>query len=469
MKKIDAILINPCLFKKESNIWKKIDSCFPSLGLASIAAYVREKGFKVRIIDAPAYRLSVEAFEDYLKKNFNNYEPRYIGFTATTPSIKNAYAMAKIAKKIYPQAKIVFGGVHSTVLPKEVIGQLEIDIVVKGEGEITFYEILSDRRLSDIDGIVYQDEHQIIFNKQRQRIDNLDSLSFPAYDLLPMDKYYPALGAYKKLPAMSMLTARGCPGRCTFCNKTLGERMVFRSADSLIEEIKLLIKDYGIKQIMFYDDTFTVYKENAKRFCQLLIEQNINIAWCCFSRVDYVDLDLLKLMKKSGCHQIMYGIESGVQEVLNSIDKKVNLETIKKVVKLTKMAKIDVRGAFMIGSPIETKETVLQTLDFAIELNPELAIFNITTPYPGTAMFEQVKRKNLIMTYDWDDYDLSKPVMRLEHISQQEISDLYRYCYRKFYFRPKYILMRLIRLLRNPSEMKLAWDSVKGVFSFLRN
>jgi radical SAM superfamily enzyme YgiQ (UPF0313 family) len=467
-KTLDAILINPCLFKKGRNIWKGIDSCFPSLGLASIAAYVRQKGFRVKIIDAPALRISVESFENYLRDNYSNEQPRYVSFTAVTPSIRNAYAMAKIVKKIYPQTKIVFGGVHATVLSKEVIGQDEVDIVVRGEGEITFYEILSNRELSGIDGIVYQKDSQIIFNKERERIKNLDDLPWPAYNLLPMDKYYPAKGSYQRLPAMSMLTGRGCPGQCTFCNKTLGKLMIFRSAQSLIEEIKMLIKDYGIKQIMFYDDTFTVYKENVRKFCHLLLEQNIDISWCCFSRVDYVDLDLLKLMKKAGCHQIMYGIESGDQNVLDSINKNITLNLAREVVKLTKLAKIDVRGAFMVGNPIETRETVLRTLDFALELDPDVAIFNITTPYPGTQMFEEAERKGMILTYNWDDYDLSNPVMKLENLSQKEISDLYRYCFKKFYLRPKYILMRLKRLLSRPSEIGLAFNSLKAVFSFLK-
>ena len=467
-KTLDAILINPCLFKKERNIWKEIDSCFPSFGLASIAAYVREKGFTVKIIDAPALRISVESFENYLRDNYSNEQPRYVGFTAVTPSIRNAYAMAKIVKKIYPQTKIVFGGVHATVLSEEVIGQDEVDIVVRGEGEITFYEILSNRELSKIDGIVYQKNSQIIFNKERERIKNLDDLPWSAYDLLPMDKYHPAKGSYQRLPAMSMLTGRGCPGRCTFCNKTLGKLMIFRSAQSLVEEIKMLIRDYGIKQIMFYDDTFTVYKENVRKFCHLLLEQNIDISWCCFSRVDYVDLDLLKLMKKAGCHQIMYGIESGDQNVLDSINKNITLNLAREVVKSTKLAKIDVRGAFMVGNPIETRETVLRTLDFALELDLDVAIFNITTPYPGTQMFEEAKSKGLILTYNWDDYNLSKPVMKLENLSQKEISDLYRYCFKKFYLRPKYILMRLKRLLSRPSEIGLAFNGLKAVFSFLK-
>ncbi|MFH1173032.1 MAG: radical SAM protein [bacterium] len=465
---LDAILINPSLFKQDKNIWKEIDSCFPAIGLSAIAAYIRQQGFKVKIIDAPALRLSVESFDKYLKDNYSQEPPRYVGFTAVTSAVKNAYAMAKIVRQIFPQAKIVFGGVHPTVLPAEVINQPEVDIVVKGEGELTFTEILAGRELAEIKGIVYKTDGQVMDNPARERIDNLDQLPFPAYDLLPMDKYYPAQGSYERLPAISMLTTRGCPGRCTFCNKTLGSRIVFRSAGSLVEEIKKLVKDFGIRQIMFYDDTFTVHKENVRQFCQLLLDQKIDITWCCFSRVDFIDLDLLKLMKQAGCHQIMYGIESGDQAVLDSINKNIKLDQIREVIKLTKQAGIDIRGAFMIGSPMETKETVLRTLNFAIELNPEIVIFNITTPYPGSQMFDQVKAQGLLMSEDWDDYDLSKPVMRLENLTQTEILKLYRYCYRKFYFRWQYILMRLKRLFKKPEEIKLVLSPLRAVFSFLK-
>lgn len=465
---LDAVLINPSLVKKETNIWQKVDSCLPSLGLASLAAYARSQGFKIKIIDAPALKISVENFEQYLKDNLENCQARYYGFTATTAAIKNAYLMAETVKRIYPEAKIIFGGAHPTVLPEEVLGQSAVDLVVRGEGEIAFVEILSGRDHQEINGLAHRQDGQLFFNQAAERIANLDALPSPAYDLLPMDKYYPAKGSYERLPAISMLTSRGCPGRCTFCNKVLGERMVFRSADSLIQEVKMLYQKFGIRQVLFYDDTFTVYKENVRKFCELLLAEKIDIAWCCFSRVDYVDFELLKLMRKSGCHQIMYGIESGDQGVLNAINKKINLALVREAVRLTKKAKIDVRGAFMLGNPTETKETILKTLKFAIELNPEIAIFNITTPYPGTEMFKEASQKGLIMTYDWDDYDLSKPVMKLRNLSQEELLGFYHYCYRQFYFRPKYILMRLFRLIKKPQEIKLMLESVKAVFSFLK-
>ncbi len=460
---LDAILINPCLFKEKRNVWKNIDAVFPSLGLASIASYVRENGFSVSIIDAPALNLTLDGFEKYLLAEYGHSNPVFVGFTSSTSAVKNAYAMSDIVKKVFPESVIVFGGVHATFMTEEVLANPSVDIVVRGEGELTFLEILSKNDLKDIEGISFRGKDGIINNSERERIVDLDALPFPAYDLLPMDKYFPAKGSYKRLPAISMITGRGCPGRCTFCSKTLGNKMVSKSAESLIEEIVMLQADYDIAQIMFYDDTFTVHRSVVKEFCGLIKEKRINISWCCFSRLDCVDPGLLREMKDAGCHQIMYGIESADQNILNSFNKKTDHKLAIDVVKFTKEAGIDVRAAFMIGAVKETRESVLKTLHFAIELDPDLAIFNITTPYPGTVMYKEADEAGMILSYNWDDYDLSKPVMKSRSLGPDEIQNLYHYCYRKFYFRWKYILKRLIRLFARPEEIKLVVKSIKTV------
>lgn len=466
--KLDCLLINPCKEKREENIWKHIDSCFPSLGIASIAGYVREQGFSVKMVDAPALKISLEKFEEYLKKEFRDIEPEFIGFTGSTSFIKNAYEMAETCHRLFPNAKIVFGGAHTTALPEEILSKPFVDIAVIGEGELTFFDILSKKELSDIKGICYRENGDIRRNLPQERINNLDKLPYPAYDLLPMDKYFPAKGTYKRLPAMSMLTARGCPGTCTFCNKVLGLKIKYRSAESLIKEIKYLIEKYGIKQIMFYDDTFTTFKDNVRKFCELVLAEKIDITWCCFSRVDYVDEELLKLMKKAGCHQIMYGIESGDEQILKNIKKRIDLDKVKKAVKWTKKAGIDCRGAFMIGNPGETSKTVKKTLKFAIDLDVDIAIFNITTPYPGTEMFGWAKQNALLLTFDWDEYDLSKPVMKLPDISADEIANYCRMCYKKFYFRPRYIIKRMLRLIRSPAEINVIFDGARSLVGFIK-
>jgi radical SAM superfamily enzyme YgiQ (UPF0313 family) len=231
-------------------------------------------------------------------------------------------------------------------------------------------------------------------NGPRPLIQNLDALPFPARDLLPMDKYIPLPNQYKRKPVANLMALRGCPYQCTFCsaNAVFGCSLRMRSAQRVYDEIKQLVDTYGIREISFWDDTLTVNKKWLHELCDLIISNHLDITWSCYARVNTVDLDLLKKMKKAGCWNIFYGIESGNQELLDRIKKGITLDQIRNAVKLTKKAGIEVRGSFMIALPGETPEMAHKTIDFAIELDPDYAQFSITTPYPGTELFEQAKQ-----------------------------------------------------------------------------
>jgi len=467
--KLDCLLISPPVYYREGeNIWKEIDSNFPPLGLASIAGYVREKGFSVEIIDCNIDAPSVEAFEKYFLQHYKDAgkSPRVIGFTASTSYVKKAYQMAEICRRLYPQSVIVFGGVHATFMSDEVISLPYVDIVVLGEGELTMEEILAGKNPAEIDGIIYKADGKVNRTAPRSRIINLDALPMPAYDLLPIPKYKPAKGSYKKLPAMSMMTSRGCPGRCTFCNKTLGNQMIFKSADGIFKEIKYLADNYGIKQIMFYDDTFTVFRKNVMDLCDLLLESKMDIAWTCFARVDYVDDQMLLKMHAAGCHQIMFGVENIDESVLKNINKKINLPQVINAVKWTKASGIECRLAFMVGNPGDNREIIEKNIKFIKKLDPDLLIVNITTPFPGTEMFSWAKERNLILTYDWDDYNLAKPVMRLENLTEHEIADFYKLMYRSIYFRPKFVLKKLFSI-RSFDDFKVLFEGASALLSFI--
>lgn len=473
-KKLDCLLISASIFYEDSeNIWKEVNSNFPPLGLASIAAYVRSKGHPVKIIDCNIAAPSVQSFKPFFEKEivqrFSSIN--VIGLTAMTCNVKKAYKIAQICKKYYPNTIIVFGGVHATSLPDEVINNKFVDIVVMGEGEITFEEIIANKDLNKINGIVFKKhnkgKYRIIKNPLRKRIADLDSLPMPAYDLLPILKYMPAKGTYKRLPAMSMMTSRGCPGRCTFCSKTLGNRLVFKSAEKIFEEILYLIKNYGIRQILFYDDTFTVFRANVIRLCELIIKNKVDISWTCFARVDFVDFEMLKKMKQAGCHQIMYGVENIDETVLKNINKKTSIEQVINAAKWTKKSGIECRLAFMVGSPGDNKKIIEKNIRFVNKLNPDLLVVNITTPFPGTAMFNWAKEKNLILTYDWDDYTLAKPVMKLENLTTDQIKELYKLMYRRFYFRPTYITNRLFKI-KSINDIKILLSGLTALLSFFK-
>lgn len=439
----DLLLINPSWGYKKGNIWKKVSSCMPPLGLASIGAYLEEKGFKVKIIDMQAERLLPEE----LPLAINGETPSFIGITATTITIDNAYTIAKILKGLLSDSKIILGGVHPTVLPDEALESPNIDYCIRGEGEETLLDLMEGKDPKNIPGLSYRSDGRIIHNPFRPPILDLDTLPSPAYHLLPMNRYYPALGSYKRLPVISIMATRGCPGRCTFCyGDMLGKRIRYRSPSRLIKEIKYLMETHGIKEIQFYDDTFTAIQKNVREFSSLILKEKINLSWSCFARVDTVDLETLRLMKEAGCHQIMYGLESGDEEILKNINKGTALDQAREAVKLTKEVGIDVRAAFMLGNPGETEESIQRTIQFALDLDPELCIFNITTPYPGTEMFKWAKENGYLSTEDWTKYDLSHMVMDLPTIASTRIEEYYHRVYRLFYLRPSYILRKIFKI-----------------------
>jgi radical SAM superfamily enzyme YgiQ (UPF0313 family) len=402
---------------RSGNIWKKIEGSMPPLGLAYVASYLEKNSIKVRIIDIHAEKLPAVSLLDTVVNN-----PAYIGITATTMTVVSALETAAVCRIKFPGAKIVFGGVHPTIMPEDVLKSPDVDFVIRGEGERPFLELIQGKSLPEIPGLSYKMDGAYVHNPEGALIENLDTLPFPAYHLLPVKNYIPTLGSYKRLPAISLITSRGCPGKCTFClGSYLGGKVRIHSTQYIIAEIKTLIKDYGIKEISFYDDTFTAFKNKVRDFCNIIINEKIDITWPCFARVDFVDEDILKLMKKAGCHQIMYGIESGNDEILKNIKKRTSLKRAVEVVAMTKKAGIECRATFMLGNPGETQQTMEETLAFAKKLDPDIALFNITTPYPGTEIYAWADSNGYLKTKDWSKYDLSNSVMDIPGLSSTEV------------------------------------------------
>ena len=440
---MDILFLNPPWHKKSGNIWKSVSSCMPPFGLGILAALAREGGFSAAIIDFNAECIGLDRVQERLPDS----APKFVGITATTILIDIALELAKMAKKRYPETKIIIGGVHATVMPEEVLKSPDVDYILMGEGENSLLELLAGKDPQTTRGIGFKNNGVIILNSPQPIIPDINVFPIMAYDLLPMSKYYSAPGSYKREPSFGMITSRGCPGRCTFCNGDLfGSVIRFRSAEKIVDEIKFLQKNYGIKDIVFYDDTFTSNRKRAKEFCRLIIENNLDLTWSCFSRVDTVDLEILKEMKKAGCHQVMYGVESGDPQILENINKKISLRKVEETVAATKKAGLEVRLAFMLGNPGETEETLKKTVQYAIDLDPDLVSFNITTPYPGTQMFAWAEEHHYLITKNWPEYDLSKPVMKLPTVDSAKILSYYKKAHRQFYFRPSYIVKKILKI-----------------------
>lgn len=457
---IRVLLINPPWGRQKGNIWYKVASCLPSLGLGYIAATLEQNKIQVKILDCQAVSYSVSEIVSEVKC----FDPEYVGFTATTVLIQNAIEIAKAIKFHFPEIKIIFGGVHPTIMPEEVLMNSFVDIVIRGEGELTFLDIIRNKPIKEILGISYKANGYANHNLDRPLIKDINCLPFPAYHLMPMDHYHTALGSAKRTPAMSIFATRGCPGRCTFCySGTLGKKIRQRSPENILDEIELLMDKYKIQEISFYDDTFTAFKNNVLRFCELIQKKRLDLTWSCMSRVDYASADVLKEMKASGCHQICYGVESADENILKNIKKRISLEKVKLAVEMTKRVKIDVRLSFMLGNPGDTVESIRKTIQYAIDLDPDLLQFNITTPYPGTEMYSWAKNNGYLKTEDWSNYDLYNCVMELPTISSKEVEKYYRIAYRKFFLRPGYILKRLLKI-RTLYDLKIAFKSCNSIF-----
>lgn len=457
----DVLLINPPYTKKGGNIWKTVASCMPPRSLAIMAACFERDGKSVQILDTHAECLAVDDMEAYLHAHYE--APRFVGLTGTTVTIHHAYTVAQICKKLWPKTIVVFGGYHASSKPAECIQQSFVDFVIRGDGEEAFLELVSGASPHTIKNLTYRtSDSEIIHNPERPMPKDLDIYPIPSYHLLPLEKYFPAVGVYKRLPAISVVTSRGCPGKCTFCYQPYGTNLRWHSAERVFEEVSLLVTKYGFREICFYDDNFATNKARVRKICELLLNSQLDIVWSCFSRVDWADAELLKLMKKAGCHQIMFGAESGDQSQLDNMRKQVTLDRIRQAIQWTKDAGIDCRAAFLFGMPGETEETMKKTIDFALELDPDIAQFNIATPNPGTQLYDWAEKNGYLATEKWEDYDWASPVLRLPTIDAATVKKYYKLAYKKFYFRPSYFLKRLQKI-HSLEDVKNAFRAVRSV------
>lgn len=414
------------------------------IGLAYTAAFLENNNIDVEILDLNLHDDNIKI----LKAKLNKYNPKFVGLTANTVDIISAADIAKLCKEFDKNIVTIIGGPHASALPERTLEEFpSFDYAVYGEGEQTFLEILKKGKKAD--GIAFRENKRIKKNKTRAFIKDLDCIPFPARHKLELKKYIPLPGNYLKLPSTAILTARGCVYNCAFCNKSVFSNIMrFRSPENIVKEIEECVKRYGIYDFRFNDDTLTFDNKRLKGLCNLIIKKRLNVSWNCYSRVEHVDLDLLKLMKKAGCYHIKYGIESGSRRVLKLLKKEISFKQAEDAIRLTRKAGIESKAMFMIGIPGETKEEIKKTIRFARKLNPDIASFLIYTPLPGSQLYEEVKSK--IKDISWDRFlQQDDSVLNLE-ISAGEIKKLYKKAYTSFYFRPMYFYTQIKRLFTSP-------------------
>ncbi|MCP3685657.1 MAG: radical SAM protein [bacterium] len=437
---------------------------YPQLALGYLTSYLRNKGIEADLIDANALNLSRQQLINSIKRR----NPDIVGITVSTPTVFPSIEVAKISKEL--GCKVVMGGVHPTALHDSLIKKPFVDIIVIGEGEQTLLEIAQDKPLSKIDGISYMKKGKVIVNKERALIKDLDSIPFPAWDSMPINKY--AIQVANKTPCVTMLTSRGCYGRCIHCSsQIIFKRSVrFRSAKNVVDEIELLVRKYGVKYIYFIDYLFVIDKNVTYEVCREIKRRKLKFQWWAETRVETVDKDLLRALKDAGCDRINYGIESGDQQILNNMKRGNTLKQIRQTIKWSKEVGLKVTTTFMLGCLGETKETANKTIDFAVELDADEAQFSIYTPYPGTEYYDIALKQGIISKDTWQDYSFftgqnKVTPFRSANLTSEELQQLFHKAYKRFYFRPRYMIRQIPKVLSSPFQMKRA---VRSIMQILR-
>jgi radical SAM superfamily enzyme YgiQ (UPF0313 family) len=448
---------------------KRVGAVLPPLGLAYLASMIEKEGNEVKIIDGPALAtMEGYGFEE-LAKDIRSFKPDVAGISASYSQLEYTKKSLSLIKAIVPECVTILGGPLITSVPSMLNEFANLDYGVYGEADFTFTEILkkiaNHEALENTDGLIWRENGNVRFLKPKL-ITNIDEIPMPARHLLKMEIYRPSPANYRRLPATTIMTSRGCPYQCIFCSKPVeGNTFRAHSAKRVVDEIEHLIKEYGIKDIQIFDDTFTLIRQRTVDICNGIIERGLDIGWNCMTRADRVDLELLKLMKKAGCYEVGFGIESGSERVLKLIGKGLTKEQIRESVKNAKKAGLDVRGFFMIGFPTETKEEVLQTIEFAKELDVDVAQFMVATPLPGTKMWDMAKEHGAINESEFSSFTFYAPdkmPFSSELLSEEEIAELYRKANKSFYLRPKFILRQLLKI-RTFNDIRRNYEAARSI------
>jgi anaerobic magnesium-protoporphyrin IX monomethyl ester cyclase len=411
------------------------------LGIFYLAAYIRAKGHEVCVIDAEAEQKTIADITALAER----FHPDAVGISATTVAFPRGLQVTQALKDNLGDVPIIIGGPHVTAAADDVLSHPSFDVAVLGEGEVTLADLLdtlaTDGDLAAVDGIAFRRNGQTIMTPRRPFIEDIDNISFPAYDLVPdMTLYNPPPANYKTLPVANIITSRGCPNQCTFCDRSVfGRKMRLRSPENIAAEIEMLYRQYHIREIAFVDDTFTLRPQRIIELFRILDEKKIRFPWTCMSRINTVDYEILKFMKQHGCWHISFGIESGSEEILRLIKKKISLKAAGKVIEICRNLRIRTKGFFIVGHPRETVETIEQTIRLALDLPLDDVVVTLNTPLPGTEQYESAGNYGMLDHLDWSSFNMWNPVFIPSDLSRDLLISKHKEFYRRFYLRPRII------------------------------
>ena len=441
--------------------------------LGILNSLLKNQGFKVDYYD---FMISPKGIEE-MKKIFSK-EHSIVIISTSTPTFDADKYTAKLIRQSNKKIKICAIGTLVTALPEEALKDQSFNIAFRREPEYTVLELcktlanknkITEKELLKIKGISFQINGKIYHNKLRPFIEELDEIPFPARDLFDNSRFIePKSGK----PYTVIRTSRGCPFRCTFCTvrQYYGNKWRTRSVANIIKEIEECVYKYKINNFLFLSDTFTANRDKIKELCNTIVNKKLNIKWVCNSRVDTIDLETAKLMKKAGCWMVSFGVESGSAEILKKINKNISKERAIEASKICEEAGLKTYMYYMIGFPWEQKKTIKETLDLAIKINSDFARFFFAVPYPGTELYDYALKNNLLRKKKWSEYDqASCSVIKINGLTSKELKRAARWANFKYYIRLSYLrkLIRNLTFKESINILKTAFEYFKSWFIYI--
>jgi radical SAM superfamily enzyme YgiQ (UPF0313 family) len=428
---------------------------FPPQELLYLASVAKKGGHETLLVDAIAEKMGYAETIEALRK----FEPELVATLTGFECFENDMRVVQQIKEDLPEAKTLCFGYYPTLFPMEIMQKTNIDFLILGEPELVFEGLLNELSKGiqvprGIKGLVFWHSGRIRIRGEAQRIANLDSLPFPSHELLEQGRYgEPFLGA----PYTTIQTSRGCPFQCTYCVSTYGKKLVLRSSESILAEIRFIVNELGIRNFRFIDDTFTVNKRRVMELCNAIIREKLQVNWTCLSRADTLDREMLRKMRMAGCRRLFIGIESGSQRVLDWFRKGYNAEELAGKIRAVKESNIESLGFFVVGSPVETERDLQKSVELARKSRLDYVVVSRLLAYPGTELFERMKAQIDFSLFPYKNEFRSREL-------EKKWLEREKAFYRAFYLRPSYILRRILAALRSPREFAA---NAKRLFGYL--
>ncbi|HYC53379.1 MAG TPA: radical SAM protein [Candidatus Binatia bacterium] len=448
---------------------RKGEETIPGMGMLILAAVARTKGYRVHLIDAKEQGRPL----DDVAARIIALQPDYVGFSATTISVTNASRLAARVKAALPNAVTIVGGAHVSAVPERTLEAFpDIDYGIAGEGEHSLFDLLdrleNDAPIENVQGLAYRGAGgAIAANPRAPFIDDLDDLPMPAWDLLADFPHHhaPTLFSYPHTPVASLITSRGCPFSCTFCDRSTSGRKGRMHSVAYVVEMCRHLESLGVRHILFVDDLFTVRKDRVLEMCHAFLDNAFRFTWSCASHPNLLDLPALQLMKRAGCWQINYGIESGSQRVLQVVKHEVKIPKMRETLRMTRQAGIRAKGYVMLGHPTEGLDSLAETLDFLRTVELDMAQITKFTPYPGTPAYPTIHQHGHFEE-NWEEMNAMNFVFVPHGLSVEILETYFEQCYRTFYQRPDVLRGLAALMIREPRFLLRLASSAS---TYLRN